>query len=240
MKFYQEFSQYYDDIFPLQEEKVDFLADKVSGNDKLLDVATGTGNYALALAEAGYQVIGIDLSTEMIELAKKKAGPKNLNLEFKVGNMKDLTSMYSQDEFDFIYCIGNSLVHLNDLAEIKEALQQFYNLLTNDGTLVIQIVNYNRILANQVTNLPTIDNQQQGVKLIRNYELQGDKVEFKTELHTPQGQFENSILLYPLTAEEFHQALTEAGFIEINFYGGFSYESYLPDESFPLVVEASK
>lgn len=240
MKFYQEFSQYYDAIFQLQEEKVEFLADKVSEDSKILDVATGTGNYALALAEEGYKVEGIDLSAEMIELAREKARAKNVNSKFKIGNMKNLSSIYSQEEFDFIYCLGNSLVHLNGLSEIKQVLQQIHDLLTDDGRLVIQIVNYSRILANQITSLPTISNHQEEVKLIRNYELQGDKVEFEIKLYTPQGQFKNSILLYPLTARELRQVLTETGFGEIKFYGGFNYQSYLPEESFPLVVEASK
>jgi hypothetical protein len=115
-----------------------------------------------------------------------------------------------------------------------------YQLLTSGSNLAIQIVNYERVLNKQVTSLPTISNEKAGVKLIRNYELKQNEVEFKTELHTPEGKFNNSVSLYPLTAEELQQVLDKIGFTEVNFYGGFDYEEYQSEKSFPLVVKAVK
>ncbi len=40
----------------------------------MLDVATGTGNQALAFARQGYEVTGIDLSDEMLRVARGKDG----------------------------------------------------------------------------------------------------------------------------------------------------------------------
>jgi ubiquinone/menaquinone biosynthesis C-methylase UbiE len=45
---------------------------------EILDVATGTGGLAFAFAKKGYGVIGIDLSEEMIEVAKKTYAPGKL------------------------------------------------------------------------------------------------------------------------------------------------------------------
>lgn len=46
----------------------------VKPSDKILDVACGTGNYTIALAQAGFKMYGIDQSSVMIENARKKSG----------------------------------------------------------------------------------------------------------------------------------------------------------------------
>lgn len=45
---------------------------KVKGN-KFLDVACGTGEIAIPLSEEGYSVTGVDLSSEMLTIAREKA-----------------------------------------------------------------------------------------------------------------------------------------------------------------------
>ncbi|GAB6139097.1 class I SAM-dependent methyltransferase [Halanaerobaculum tunisiense] len=240
MEFYQQFSQYYDAIFPFKEVKYNLLSSCLPESGKVLDVATGTGTYAVALAEAGYQVTGIDLSQAMITEAKQKFTSEEVTVDFKVADMREVDQTYEARNFALISCIGNSLVHLEGIEEIKKVLNKFYKLLVTEGKLVLQIVNYNRIVANKVTKLPTINNQEAGVKLTRDYEFKEGKVDFITNLETPEGEFFNSVLLYPLQAEELREALAEAGFTELNFYGGFDRSDYDSVTSFPLVVVANK
>lgn len=54
------------------------------GIRKILDVGTGTGLLSLILAEMGYDVVGVDLSEEMLESAKKKAVERGLETESRV------------------------------------------------------------------------------------------------------------------------------------------------------------
>ena len=60
-------------IIPLsgiRDRVVDFT--NAQKGSKILDVATGTGQQAFAFAKKGYEVIGIDLSEAMLNMAKKK------------------------------------------------------------------------------------------------------------------------------------------------------------------------
>jgi len=72
MEFYSEFSKNYDKIFPLNSKKLKLIDNTFKDlkekreNIKLLDVGCGTGSYALALAEKGYEVQAVDLDAEMI------------------------------------------------------------------------------------------------------------------------------------------------------------------------------
>ncbi|MCX6705851.1 MAG: methyltransferase domain-containing protein [Candidatus Woesebacteria bacterium] len=72
--------------------------------DKLLDVATGPGFLASRAQEIGAETVGIDLSEEMIELAKKNY-PK---IEFRVANAEK-TGFYNQT-FDKI-AVNHGLIH---------------------------------------------------------------------------------------------------------------------------------
>ncbi len=67
---------------------------------KILDVGTGTGFIALLLAEIGHEVVGVDISNGMIEVAKRKA--KKVNIEFVLGDAEDLP--FDDNSFDAVTC----------------------------------------------------------------------------------------------------------------------------------------
>ncbi len=80
-------------LFPLRRKAAIFL-DSHSPL-KILDVATGTGAQAYELAKLGHGVIGIDLSEEMLEQAKKKC-VQNLKLIFQ---QADATNLPFRDNY---------------------------------------------------------------------------------------------------------------------------------------------
>ena len=74
MAFYTDISKYYDKIFPISKVTVDFLKDSLGNPPKnVLDVACGTGEYALELEKQGYNLKAIDLDSKMIEKLREKA-----------------------------------------------------------------------------------------------------------------------------------------------------------------------
>lgn len=57
---------------------------------RILDIATGTGNAALAAARLGATSTGIDLAPRLIELARRRAGAEGLTASFEVGDLHQL------------------------------------------------------------------------------------------------------------------------------------------------------
>ncbi|ADQ14525.1 class I SAM-dependent methyltransferase [Halanaerobium hydrogeniformans] len=255
MEFYSGFSKNYDKIFPLKENKLKLLDQTFSylKNDKkqtkLLDVGCGTGSYAVALAGKGYQVIGIDLDSEMIALAKnKQAGLSQTEaedrLDFFVLGMLELKDKFSQDTFDGIYIIGNVLVHLNK-SEIKEFIHILRKLIKKEGKIVIQIVNYQRILDLELKGLPTIYSKDEKLRFERDYEYDpaDNNIYFKTTLVEQEDNnilAKNKIKLYPLTKDELIDLLEAAAFEIENIYGSATGDSYQELESLPLILTAVK
>lgn len=74
-------------LFPLRKKAAKFL--NSSSPLKILDVATGTGAQAYELATLGHDVVGIDLSKEMLEQAQKKY-KSQLKLDFLQADATDL------------------------------------------------------------------------------------------------------------------------------------------------------
>lgn len=239
MAFYDELSRYYDDIFPFNQTTYNFLSQRFVAHGKILDIATGTGNYALALAKDGYAVTAIDLDEKMIQALENKKGNQKLQLTANVMNMLNL-SLLEQNSYDGAFCIGNSLVHLQTIDAIKKALEEIYALLKSTGQLVLQIVNYDRILRDQVQDLPLINRPELGLKFIRKYDLVDHMIHFKTRLIVgPSETYDNVITLYPLCSNELENLLHKVGFKNIKFYGAFNGHDYDKD-AFPLIVTAVK
>ena len=65
----------------------------------ILDLGCGTGGHALILARRGYQVVGVDRSKDMLEIAKMKAEEARLSTEFTSG---DVTNIELQSSFDAV------------------------------------------------------------------------------------------------------------------------------------------
>lgn len=239
MGFYEELSKYYDVVFPLGKPQLKFITKRIEGKKDILDLAAGTGNYSIALAKEGYNVSSVDLDEEMVKKIAAKNKKEGTDVDPYVLDMKKI-DVFGSNKFDAIICIGNSLVHLDNKEEIKDILNKMYKLLSDKGVVLLQIVNYDRILKYDVNELPLIDRPESGVRFVRNYELEDEKVLFKTKLIIDDGRsYDNCIKLYPLQSHDFVNLLKEAGFKDIKLHGGFDEKEYTID-SFALVVEAYK
>lgn len=242
MKFYKEISKVYDLIFPRDDTTLKYLCKNLNGNSKVLDLACGTGTYSIALAQKGHRVDGIDLGEDMIAQAKGKGG---LFADFVVGDMMKIKNIFLEKKYDFIFCIGNSLVHLKNKERIEILIQDVFDMLIDEGALVIQIINYDRVIKNNVISLPTIDRYDKGIKFIRNYNYRKDedKIEFKTELIISKDgkteRFENSIDLIALKMEEIKAMFEKVGFKDIEVFGDFTEEQFT-DNSFTLLIRGVK
>jgi len=97
----------------------------------ILDMGCGTGTLGIILSDLGYKVTGIDLSPNMINIAKRKALQKNITLEFIVGNARKPT--FPSESFELI--LARHIVWA--LPEYKETLKNWSGLLKPGGYFVL-------------------------------------------------------------------------------------------------------
>ena len=124
---------FYDTIaapFSGSRDRVVNFTDAQRGS-KILDVATGTGQQALAFAKKGYEVIGIDLSEAMLNVAKKKNKYKNVKFE-----VADATNLPFDDNIFDISSISFAL-HDMPLSIREKVLKEMVRVTKPEGIIVI-------------------------------------------------------------------------------------------------------
>ena len=240
-RFYSSIALHYEHIFPLNPKQVEFVKSEFDSLNGIyfLDAGCSTGQLAHALSEHGAIGVGIDLNDDMIKKASNNF--KSSAIDFREMNMLHLKKSFPNQHFDAVICFGNTLVHLDSLPEINNFFRQTASVLKPGGKLLFQVLNYNYILDERITELPPIDNTQ--IRFERHYQLpekEETKVKFNTKLtiKATGESIQNSTLLLPVRKVELEKELAIAGFNQIRFYSNFAKAPYGEDH-LPLVVVAS-
>lgn len=235
--FYENMAEVYHHIFPVGK-KADFIQKKMVANSRVIDIGCSDGRVAKELVVRGYEVTGIDLSEEMVQVAKKISEDGRL-FKVKTMDMIQIEAYYPKGHFDGAYCIGNTLVHLSNEGAIDKTIRSMANILKPGGKLVIQIINYDHIFSEQVKVLPMIENEF--VKFERFYDLMDEKVGFRTVLEIKRSNhiIEKETYLFPIRKNGLENLLLTNGFSQISWYGGFDGRPFTKD-SLPLIVVGVK
>jgi ubiquinone/menaquinone biosynthesis C-methylase UbiE len=72
----------------------------IKPNDKVLDVACGTGNLSIPAAHRGATVKGVDIASNLVAQARKRAANEGLRIEFDEGDAEKLP--YADNSFDWV------------------------------------------------------------------------------------------------------------------------------------------
>lgn len=240
MSFYQEIAAYYHHIFKINSNQVDFIKSKIPEIEgEILDIGCGIGTLSLELSHYYNNVLGIDMDAEMIRVASKKTENISKNIDFKQISMLEMVPFIKKNSLEGIICFGNTLVHLNSLDEIADFLQQSKTVLNSKGKLLLQIVNYDKIIGKNIKQLPIIENDEIIFERKYEYRKSENKIDFNTRLTVKSTQqiIENSIELLPVLKNELAILLKNAGFNTCNYYGNFNQELYTMDSP-ALILEA--
>ena len=134
---YKSFSYYYDEIMELIEYDgwVNLTKKYLTPTSKILDLACGSGTLAVSLANDGYNVSGLDLSKEIIAVAKEKMITNHVDIDFSV---KDMTNFTYDEKFDVITCYFDSVNFLTK-DEVRRMMDAVYNNLNDGGYFIFDL-----------------------------------------------------------------------------------------------------
>ena len=96
-------------------------------------MACGTGSVSKYLSDLGYNVIGLDLSDEMLTVASSK---QIKNAMFIKGDMTNFELLH---KVDCCVCSLDSINHLKDIVEVKKCFDCVYNSLNDGGVFVFDV-----------------------------------------------------------------------------------------------------
>lgn len=131
---------------PVSPAKAYFRARKLStalainrfpAGGTILEIGCSIGQFTVPLTRAGYQVCGMDLSPNSIELARRQVVAQGVTAaRFVVGDAEDL-SQFSDRQFDGVLSFST----LRYVEQLSRALREIYRVLKLGGTVVLDFPN---------------------------------------------------------------------------------------------------
>jgi 2-polyprenyl-3-methyl-5-hydroxy-6-metoxy-1,4-benzoquinol methylase len=106
--------------------RVKMLSNHLRPGMTVLELGCGTGSFTRELARSGADIIAIDVSPELLEIAKADCSAPNI--QFQIQNAYALG--YSEGVFDSV--VGSSVLHH---LEVEKALRDIYRVLKPGGTI---------------------------------------------------------------------------------------------------------
>ena len=130
---------HYDSIYERfgPSEEVAFYCDlAVQTGGTILELACGTGRLTVPLAQAGFQVAGIDTADSMLDEAREKATAEGLDLQLA---NDDIRSFRLEDRFGLVFLPSNAICHLMTRSDFEATISCVKNHLQPDGRFVIDV-----------------------------------------------------------------------------------------------------
>lgn len=238
------------------------------GVETLVDVGAGSARHAIMFRSWGLEVVAVDPSEEMLELAHENAGRLGSDVRIVQGGFGDVAGIAGVP-VDAITCTGNALPHVRSIRGLHDALHDFAAALKPGGVLVLHYLNHARLLDKRIrTMTPVFRETTAGDKFflrLLDYTAEGDGVLFDfVTLVRDAGVREtaHSIESWPKTLEadpgggwtvrsrrSLHFAmplpliegeLERAGFSEIRAFGNHEGKPLDLDEDESMIVVATR
>jgi ubiquinone/menaquinone biosynthesis C-methylase UbiE len=105
-------------------------------NKRILDLGCGTGRFAFLFEEEKpLSVLGVDLSEQMLNIAREKARSRGSNVKFLQADISK-TDIYGKEKFDFIF----SSTTLHFIEDIKSIFLNIYKALDENGVCIVSLM----------------------------------------------------------------------------------------------------
>jgi ubiquinone/menaquinone biosynthesis C-methylase UbiE len=146
---------------------------KPTQKSRILDIGSGTGQIVNLFQDKGFNAQGLELSSAMVEIAKKNFPKYN----FKVGNALE-TMIYPGNNFTTVTCLYFTIYYIKDKLQF---LKNCYHWLMPGGNLVLNLVNRDKFdpILNTADPLLWVSAQKFAKKRITNSIVKFKDFEYK-------------------------------------------------------------
>jgi len=208
--FFDKLAPYYDVIYKERfkektKEEVTFIQNFLHKKATLLDIACGTARHLIELKTKGYEVMGIDLSSNILQIARNKIKNLKLNIKLIQADMKNLPLL--TQSVDMIICLFSSFCHLVTQDDQQKGVNEIYRVLKDEGIVILDVANWHW--------------------LIKQWNKEGKKIGIipgtqKVTVHLEDRHIDKPlrIKLHHYTVEDLRKLFSI--FPKVDFYGSFS------------------
>lgn len=121
------------------------------------DLGAGCGFQSIPLAEIGFRVVAVDLSSRLLKELKDNA--PHLPIAAICDNLLNFSN-YVRGNIELVVCMGDTLTHLEVLQNVEALLQQAYVALMPEGRLILSFRNLSQALTGLDRFIPVRSNDK--------------------------------------------------------------------------------
>jgi SAM-dependent methyltransferase len=207
---YDAFAPVYDELASAMTEDVPFYVElAAAARGPVVELAVGTGRVAIPIAErTGRRVIGIDVSAEMLELARRHAAEAGVEVDLRLGDMTELTL---DEPTDLVICPFRAMLHLPGHDARVEVMRRVRASLVPGGRFAWNAFAFDQAIADEIAG---VWRDESGVRTRSTYDLDERRIDLELENGA-------SVQLWWVDRDEWEAAIAEAGLELEALYGWF-------------------
>ena len=209
-------------------------------NNRILEVGSGTGELLLRLCERGYEVCGVDLSTDMLSVAREKLYGNGYQPFLVEQDMRELDLGMT---FSSILVFCDSLNYLLSEEDVLQAFCQFYSHLDVSGLLLFDVHSVNKIEQGFMNQ--TFADAGEEISYIwqsfvskAEYGVEHELTFFVRRSDDVFERFEELHIQRTFSIEKYKELLERAGFVVLKIVADFEHE--VSEESERIFFVAQK
>ena len=135
----KKFADFYDEMmiyvdYDKWAKLIDNRIRELLTGKKIMEIGCGTGEILQRLAAYGYEVSGIDISEEMLRIAKAKYDSLDIKKE-------DMRIIKNENEFDGVVCVFDALNYLQSFEELKLVFENIRRAIKPSGIFLFDLLN---------------------------------------------------------------------------------------------------
>lgn len=203
---------------------VEILSQNGVNSGILLDLACGTGTLSFAFEKAGFEVIGADISEEMLSIASAKKAELGSDVLFIKQDMREL-ELFSK--VNACICSLDSINHLESIEDVKKAFKSLSEFTEKGGIFIFDVNTEYKHTAVLADNCFVYENDKCFLSW-QNVLCDDNSVEIYLDMFIEQnGLYRREseyFKEYLYSDKELENALNEAGFELRNIYDDLSFE----------------
>lgn len=238
---YENFARVYDELMDNvpYEEWAEFIVSILNKNGitegLVLELGCGTGKLMTLLGNAGFDMIGVDNSVDMLQIAREKTSPEFLYL------LQDMREFELYGTVKAVVSICDSINYVTDREDLKEVFRLVNNYLDPEGLFIFDfntIYKYKNVIGETI-----IAEDRDDVSFIwfNEYDEEShlndiDLKVFVQEEEDIYRKFQEEHIQRGYSLEEIKQIVEESGLVFLRAYDEYSNQEVRPDSERIVVV----
>ncbi|MFS1513573.1 class I SAM-dependent DNA methyltransferase [Chengkuizengella sp. SCS-71B] len=236
---YEGFANYYDVLMedmPYSQwiEFAESCWNKHGKPKTVVDLGCGTGNISIPLAKKGYQVYGIDLSSDMLTVATQKEINYMSTIKQNGGSItwleQDMKDLELPSSVDCIISFCDCYNYITDESHIIQSFQKVYEHLEHKGLFIFDMLTESQFQFYAEEQPFTYNEENLSYIWTCDYDTRHQEIEHDLTIFAQQSS-SNYLKINEIhtqraySLEWIKSQLSHAGFINISSYGDFEFES---------------